>query len=137
VIAAIPDPASSPWDEAVKAEMLRAFDVNRSGKIDKVAELRGVPCDVWHALDKAVSGSERYPGDGVAVIYGFTTDKLWVGYAFGIAETLRPLSAEAVAGCGIQLLGPSGYDPSIDYDSLPPTQADRDRDEGRGGDDEW
>lgn len=136
VIAALPGAATSEWDDAVKAELLRAYDSNHSGKIDTVAELRGVPCDVWFALDHAVSTSEQYPGDGVAVIYGFTTDKLWVGYAFAIAGKLRPVAADTVGRCGIELTGPTGYEPSIDYDALPVSEDDRERENG-GEDEEY
>jgi hypothetical protein len=126
-IANLPNAASSEWDTAVKAELLRAYDADRSGRLDSRAELRSVPCDVWQALHHAVMTSEEYSGDGVAVIYGFTTDKLWAGYALGIADKLRPMAADAVGGCGIELTGPSGYDPSFDYDSLGDSEREKAR----------
>lgn len=129
-IAGFPDAASSAWDQQVKAELLRAFDADRSGRIERTAELRRIPCDVWQALDHAVSTSVEYPGDGVAVIYGFTTDKGWVGHALGIAEKLRPVAADAVEQCGIELTGPTGYDAGTNYDALPEVAGDRTLDAG-------
>ena len=127
IIAALPAAASSEWDDAVAAELRQAFDEDGSGRLDRTAEVRAVTCDVWRALDVAVDGSDEYPDNGVAVIYGFTTDKVWVGNAFGIAEKLRPVVADAARACGLELEGPTDFDPRTNYDLLPETEGDRER----------
>lgn len=112
---ALPDPNSGDWDDAVAAELLATFDADKSGSLDRVAEIRAITCDVWRALeDRTLSNRDS----GVAVIYGFGDGLEWVGSALGFAQTHRPVAADAALACGLELSGfATAFDPSLDYDA--------------------
>jgi hypothetical protein len=110
--------ATAPWDERVQAIVLGAFDRDRSGAIDRTAEVRAITCDVWRALDEGVVGGQYQAG--FAIIYGLPTDKGWVGYVVGFDESMRPVLADQAARCGLDIGSDpalTGYDPSVDYDA--------------------
>lgn len=95
-IKAFPDGGSSEWDEKVKGVMLANFDGDKSGEINTAAEVGGVPCEVWKAMDEGVKA--KY-GFGIRSIYGFETGYTWIGYAVGFSEGMRAIADGKLVGC--------------------------------------
>jgi len=92
------------WDAAVKPVMLANFDTNGSGWLDTSDEVLKVPCDVYKALDTRVREKWDY---GLRVIYGFESDKLWVGSAIGFSEVVRGAADVRIATC-MEVSGSTG-----------------------------
>lgn len=92
-IAAVPgDPLADEWASGVQRILLRAYDSNRSGDIDTSAEVDGVACEAWQAMQDVVPM-------GVRTIYGFKADYSWVGGRLGFAEAQRARADAAAARC--------------------------------------
>lgn len=87
---------SDSWDAAVKPVLLGNFDSNHSGWIDTTDEALAIPCDVYVALDVRIREKWDY---GLRVIYGFESDKLWVGSAIGFSEVIRGGADMRIAMC--------------------------------------
>ena len=98
-IKAFPDGGSSEWDEKVKGVVLSNYDTDKSGAVNTAAELGGISCDVWKAMDDGVKA--KY-GFGIRTIYGFAADYSWIGYAVGIDESMRVPADAVLAGCGCE-----------------------------------
>jgi hypothetical protein len=91
---------SGAWDEEVSPILVARYDGDGSGRIDRPAEVRAISCEVYVALDDAV---QRGYGNGIAVVYGFAPDYIWVGDAIGFDEGVRPLIAGAMDECGLYM----------------------------------
>jgi hypothetical protein len=89
-------PASHLWDAAV-AEMLRIhFDSDGSGRIDRDLEVLDIPCEVFVALEEAVSTTTNAP---FSAVYGFAYGFEWVGASLGFSETVREETRRALDQC--------------------------------------
>ena len=97
-IAALPNPASSEWDESVKKIVVAAYDANGSGMLNTADEISAVPCDAWKAMDDGVKATY---GFGIRTIYGFEEGYSRVGSAVGFDEGLRAKADKALVGCGL------------------------------------
>lgn len=91
--------SSSAWDEEVTRILLRDFDVDNSGQLDNEVEISRIPCDVYLALDDAVTGTRG--GSSITAVYGFDVDYIWVGNVIGFEESERAVIAKAMARCGL------------------------------------
>jgi hypothetical protein len=97
-LAAIPNAGSSDWDTAVKTRMLHNFDDNHSGAIEREAELKKIPCNVFTTLETRLQAQQHI---SVARLYGFAPGFGWVGNALGFAEPLREKAYAAMRACGV------------------------------------
>ncbi len=88
-------PSSPQWDEAV-AEILREFDSDRSGSIDRYLEVFDIPCEVFVALEEAIQATTNAP---FAAIYGFGPGFEWVGGVLGFDPAVREETRRALDGC--------------------------------------
>jgi hypothetical protein len=96
---------STEWDNKVKPIMLSEYDFDGSGWIDKKAEVDSIPCTTWKAADAGVRA--KWP-DGLRMIYGFQSDKIWLGYVLGFEERIRSYADAALAGCEASFGGGGG-----------------------------
>lgn len=87
------------WSDRVETILLASYDADKSGKIDTQAELDGISCDAFKALD--VDVRRDWDGTALRVIYGFASGYIWVGDAFSIAEPLRTAADARAAACGL------------------------------------
>jgi hypothetical protein len=87
----------SAWDNAAELIMTAAYDSNHNGRIDTSAELAGIPCEVWKALDDGVHVKWDY---GLRTIYGFD-GVAYLGRELGFSDSMQPLGETAIIGCGI------------------------------------
>lgn len=95
-IKALPNGGSSEWDGKVKVIMLANYDADGSGWINTPAEVSGVSCDAWKAMDEGVKSMY---GFGIRSIYGFEEGYSWVGSAVGFDEAMRAKADKALVGC--------------------------------------
>jgi hypothetical protein len=67
---------SATWAEAVKSVLLKHFDGDGSGLLDRAAELDSIPCEVWQAVaasydtflpDLGLVGAGPYLGDRIGI----------------------------------------------------------------------
>ena len=92
-ILAVPgDTYSDEWSGAVRRILTTQYDRNRSGTLDTAAEVDGVACEAWQAMQDAVP-------QGVRDIYGFTDGYGWVGGTLGFAEAQRARGYTAATRC--------------------------------------
>ncbi|HEX9950917.1 MAG TPA: hypothetical protein VGB53_04055 [Rubricoccaceae bacterium] len=92
-ILAVPgDTYSDAWSGPVREILTARYDRNRSGTLDTAAEVDGVACEAWEAMQDAVPL-------GVRDIYGFTDGYGWVGTSLGFAEAQRARAYTAATRC--------------------------------------
>ncbi len=97
-IAALGGGGSSAWDDAVRALLVEAADIDGSGLIDAPTELDRIGCEAWTAIDEGV----RHTWDaGLYVTYGFGVNLLWIGDAIGLPASQREAGAERLRACGV------------------------------------
>jgi hypothetical protein len=113
---AIDEPGGvGPWARAAAEILLRAYDHDESGTLDRTVEIRAIECQVWSALDAPFrSGDWTH---GIAVIFGFSVDFGWVGGALSMHDQLRPVVADQAARCDVGDPAATGYEPDVDYDA--------------------
>ena len=99
-ILAVPDGGSDAWDQTVGPMLIAAYDKNESKKIDSVDEVSSIPCDVLSTMDRAVK-SGRGGSAALRTTYGFPGGYIWVGYALGFDEKIRPDADARLANCGL------------------------------------
>jgi hypothetical protein len=87
------------WDDRVERITLAMYDLDGSGVIDTQAEISGISCPFFAAIDDGVR--RDWSGSGVRVIYGFDEPYGWVGSAIGFAQELRAYAADAMTRCGV------------------------------------
>ncbi len=90
----LPTPGSNWWDSAVAFRLVVAYDLNRSGDIDRKKEVAAISCDVWQVLDTRT--------DGLVVPYGFREDLAYEGHSIGIDPRVRRHALSSMRGCGLQ-----------------------------------
>ena len=91
---------SDAWDDEVKAILLRAYDTDRSGKIDTQSELNAIPCEIWQFLHRQIAAADKQ--SGLAWTYGFKPgDYSYVGEDLGIATKLRSAAFQRIKNCGV------------------------------------
>lgn len=86
------------WDDAALAILIEAFDRDGSRLLDSPAEVDGIPCEVFRAMDVDLKSNDHA---GLAVTYGFAPGYLWVGSALGFQESLRAEAYAAMSRCGV------------------------------------
>ena len=96
----VPDGGSDAWDRAVAPMLIAAYDKNGSKEIDTVEEVAAIPCDVLTTMDRAVK-SGRGGAAALRTTYGFPGGYIWVGYALGFDEKVRPDADARLANCGL------------------------------------
>jgi len=87
-------PASSEWDEKVKAILLRTYDQNGSSSLDTAEEVGSISCETIQSLDAVV--------DSFSAIYGFEPDFIWLGGEVGFTPEMREPAWARMQACGIQ-----------------------------------
>ena len=92
-------PGGDALDRDAKVIMLDVYDTNRSGMIDNLNELNGIPCDTLLSLDRQY---QRKWSVSVRAVLGFKSSLSWVGGAIGFDESLRSQADRQMARCGIQ-----------------------------------
>ncbi len=122
-IRAVPAGGSSSWDTAVRSILMGAYDGDGSGWLDTSAEVRGVTCEDWSAMDDGVKAGWGY---GIRTIYGFHPDYEWVGDAVGFSESLRTVADGRIVECLQAPPAPTLTDPAALIASFP-----------NGGTSEW
>jgi hypothetical protein len=99
-ILSVPNGGSDAWDQTVAPMLLAAYDKDKSKKIDTVDEVSSIPCDVLSIMDRAVK-SGRGGSAALRTTYGFPGGYIWVGYALGFDEKIRPDADARLANCGL------------------------------------
>ncbi|HMV70373.1 MAG TPA: hypothetical protein PKA64_26260 [Myxococcota bacterium] len=92
--------ASEAWAAQVQRVLLTAFDRNGSGDLDNRAELDAMDCRVWRTLDSAVR--QQWQGTGLAWLYGFEPQAIWLGGTLGFDAPLRVPALAAIEACGLR-----------------------------------
>ncbi len=116
-IAALGGGGSSAWDDAVRALLVEAADVDGSGLIDAPSELDRIGCEAWIAIDDGVRHTWEA---GLYVTYGFGVNLLWIGDAIGLPASQREAGAERLRACGV----PGATDePAAGIDAVRMTEA--------------
>lgn len=92
--------ASDSWTAEVQRLLVMAFDRTGSGDLDQRGELDLVDCRVWRALDTTVR--QQWQGTGVAWLYGFEPDAIWLGSTLGFDTSLRAPALAAIERCGLR-----------------------------------
>lgn len=92
--------ASESWTAEVQRVLVTAFDRNGSGSIDNRAELDAVDCRIWRTIDSTVR--QQWQGTGVAWLYGFEPEAIWLGSTLGVATPLRGAGLAALERCGLR-----------------------------------
>ena len=99
-ILSVPDGGSDAWDQDMAPLLIGAYDADKSKKIDTVAEVASIPCDVLSTLDRAIK-SGRGGSSALRTTYGFPGGYIWVGYALGFDEKIRSDADARLANCGL------------------------------------
>ena len=71
------------------------YDKDHSGRVDSTVELDAVECDVWRALNRAIT--HRWPS-GLAVTY-FGDEESWLGGYIGFAYSHRNQTLTRLHAC--------------------------------------
>ncbi|HEX8299798.1 MAG TPA: hypothetical protein VF594_11620 [Rubricoccaceae bacterium] len=92
ILAVSGDPYADAWSGSVSRILTTRYDRNRSGTIDTAAEVDGVACEAWQAMQDAVPL-------GIREIYGFDEAYGWAGNSLGFAESQRARAYTAASEC--------------------------------------
>ena len=112
----LPEAGTGDWDREVSVILTEGFDLDGSGVLDTEEELKAVDCEVWAGLDVRV---EQAWGAGLAVVYGFDPDLIWVGQALGIAEPMRAIGFEVINSCVAVARADLDVDPAQAIEAVP------------------
>lgn len=100
-LAGLPGGGESEWDDSVTEALLQAYDGNRSGTIETRGEIDGIPCDVWHAIEKSYAKGSAYTTN-FSYLYGFDpAATYWIGDALGFTEDQRQYIFGRLKACGV------------------------------------
>ncbi len=89
-------PGTAAFDQGLSAVMLRHFDLDRSGALDRGREVAAVPCRVWIELE--LSSLEGY-GLSVDQVYGLDRRGNFVEGSIGLSPKTRKSALTAVNRC--------------------------------------
>lgn len=90
---------STRWHDRISAQMLARYDLDASGRIDRLEESEAIPCRVWREIERDFDGG----GLGLSMVryYGFDGSE-WHPSALGFAEAHRSAVYEKMKECGLQ-----------------------------------
>jgi len=90
------------WDAAVKPILLAAYDTDRSGSIDTVAEVTAISCDLLKVLDEVIRPFDNGQS-ALTWTYGFKPGNYtYLGDALGFATSMRNPAFERMRTCGVR-----------------------------------
>lgn len=94
---------SDKWDDAVKVILLAAYDSNKSGSIDTVAEVNAMPCDLLKVLDDIIKPFDN-GRSALTWTYGFKPGNYtYLGQALGFAPPMRSPAFLHMQSCGVRV----------------------------------
>jgi hypothetical protein len=102
-LVAVSEPGTTAWDKGVQAVLIDAYDLDRSGAIDRPEEVGAMSCLVWTTLDVRLR-SAGHP-EGVVATYGLGAGDAWAGDSLGLAKAIRPAVQSALDRCSPGLDG--------------------------------
>jgi len=82
---------SAEWSREVRNVLSVRFDRDQSGLLDRPAEIRGIPCDVWQAM------AATHPDFPYGL--GFLAGEVYVGDHLGVAASQRDELLARSSGC--------------------------------------
>ncbi len=90
---------STAWHDLVSADMLARYDLDGSGRIDRLEESETIPCSVWGEIERNFDGG----GLGLTMTryYGFDGSE-WHPGALGVARAHRSAVFERMKECGLR-----------------------------------
>ena len=90
---------SKSWHDAVRHQLVRDYDRNRSGSLDLRDEIESIPCPVLQSLEAS------YETGGLAVamthLYGFDGSDAPVN-TLGVTPGMRGYAYDRMKGCGLK-----------------------------------
>jgi hypothetical protein len=99
-------PPGAGWNVEVRKLLLARADADKSGSLDKPAEIDAIGCQVWAAVDEGVRRDWR--GSTVVAVYGFVEGAFWSGGELGVSDATRAHALGALASCGIHPVDHAG-----------------------------
>jgi len=96
----LPGGGEGEWDRKVAARLLPIYDADRSGKLDTVAEVDAIGCDVWQAINASYRASGKYTSD-FGYLYGFDGSS-WLADSLGFVQKLQVQTYAAMKRCGLK-----------------------------------
>lgn len=90
---------STPWHDRISAELLKRFDLDASGQIDRLEESSAIPCRVWLAVESDFDDGRM--GLSMVRYYGFDGTE-WHPKALGVAEAHRDIVFKEMKKCGLR-----------------------------------
>lgn len=93
------DGGSTVWHDRVSADMLARYDLDGSGRIDRLEESEAIPCNVWVEIERDFDGGGL--GLTMARYYGFDGSE-WHPGALGFARAHRSAVFERMKECGLR-----------------------------------
>lgn len=96
--------APTPSLSAMRAVLLDAFDHDDSGWLDRRAEVRALGCDVWAALDDALTTEDE---PRLRDRLGLPKGRIHRGEDIGLSVRVRAASDRAAARCGLDAAPPA------------------------------
>lgn len=98
-LGALPDGGTARWHERVSAEFLSRYDLDGSGRIDRVEESDAVTCPFWSEVERDFDRGGL--GLSMARYYGFDGSE-WHPGALGFTKGLRSAGYARMKECGLQ-----------------------------------
>jgi hypothetical protein len=98
-LGALPDGGTARWHERVSAEFLSRYDLDGSGRIDRVEESDAVTCPFWREVERDFDRGGL--GLSMARYYGFDGSE-WHPGALGFTKGLRSAGYARMKECGLQ-----------------------------------
>ncbi len=98
-LADLPDGGSTAWHDRVSGELLRRFDRDGSGRIDRLDESEAIGCPLWRAIETDFDRGGL--GLSMARYFGFDGSE-WHPGALGFARAQRSAAYAKMRECGLQ-----------------------------------
>ncbi|MGE0255645.1 MAG: SUMF1/EgtB/PvdO family nonheme iron enzyme [Alphaproteobacteria bacterium] len=99
-IRGLPGGGEGEWDRKVGARLLQLYDADRSDKLDTVAEVDAIGCDVWQAINASYRASGKYTSE-FGYLYGFDGSS-WLADSLGFVQRLQAQTYAAMQRCGLK-----------------------------------
>lgn len=100
----LPDGGSTAWHDRVSREFVARFDVDGSGRIDRVDESEAISCAYWRETEESFERGGL--GLSMARYYGFDGSE-WHPGALGFDRAIRSAVYARMRACGLQARRPS------------------------------
>lgn len=92
------DGGSTTWHDRLRSRVLKRFDGDQSGRIDRLEETDAIPCSFWKQTES--SFDEGGLGISMARLYGFDGSE-WHPGALGFDQSQRAAAYTRMKACGL------------------------------------